>query len=259
MMPKPPANARTGSDERRRRSRRNLTVLHIDDDLIVVDKPTGILSAPGRGNAQTAADLVREQVDLGGNDALRIVHRLDQDASGVLVYARTLKAQQSLVRQFSRREVKKAYFAIVTGYVESDGQIDSPLTYDRRSHRVRVGTRGKPALTHYRIAERLAGNTLLECHPVTGRSHQIRVHLASIGHHLTVDPLYGGGQAVLLSHFKPGYKPNARRPERPLIDRLTLHAVRIQFTHPATGDELTLEAALPKDMRATVNQLRRLI
>lgn len=253
------ADRSAGRTGRGQRGRRKLEVLHIDDDVVVVDKPAGMLSAPGRGSGLTAADFIRAQVDLGRNQALRIVHRLDQDASGVLMYARTLLAQQWLVRQFSQREVEKTYLALVTGYVAGDGQVDLPLAYDRRGKRMRVGQGGKPALTRYRIARRVAGNTLLECELVTGRTHQIRVHLAAIGHPLTVDPLYGGGQGVWLSHIKPDYRPSVRRPERPLIDRLTLHAAGIRFRHPRTGEELTLETPLPKDLRATLNQLSRLV
>ena len=106
--------------------------------------------------------------------------------------------------------------------------------------------------------QRLVGNTWLECRPQTGRTHQIRAHLAAIGHPLSVDPLYGGGQAVLLSHYKPGYQPNRRREERPLVNRLTLHAARIRFEHPATRQPVSFESPLPKDLRATLRQLGRL-
>lgn len=163
------------------------------------------------------------------------------------------------MRQFADRSVAKVYLALVTGYVEADGEIDIPLAPDRRGQRVipaRIG-RAKEAITQYRIVQRLAGNTLLECRPLTGRLHQIRAHLAAIGHPLTVDPLYGGGQFVLLSRFKAGYRPSKRRDERPLIGRLTLHAARLTFTHPATSARVTVEAPLPKDLRATINQLAR--
>lgn len=236
-----------------------LSILHLDDDLVVIDKPPGVLAAPGRGGRPCVLDLLRATPPLGPADPLRIVHRLDQDASGVLVYARTLRAQQVLVRQFMDRRVEKTYLALVSGYVSGEGEIALPIRYDRGHNRVVVGRgSGKPALTRYRIRERLAGNTLLECELVTGRMHQLRAHLAAIGHPLTVDPLYGGGLAVLLSNYKPDYRPSARRPERPLIDRLTLHAARIRFRHPVTEAELTFEAPLPKDLRATVNQLGRL-
>ncbi len=108
------------------------------------------------------------------------------------------------------------------------------------------------------MAQHVAGTTLLECRPLTGRRHQIRVHLAAAGHPLTVDPLYGGGQSVLLSHYKPGYRPSRRHDERPLINRLTLHAARLTIEHPRSGERMTFEAPLPKDLRATINQLARL-
>jgi len=218
-----------------------------------------LLSAPGRGEDPDAPTWLRAHRKLADNPAVRIVHRLDRDATGVQLYARTLAAQQSLVRQFAARSVEKVYLALVTGYVEADGEVNIPLAPDRHGERVhpsRLG-RAKEAITQYRIVQRLAGNTLLECHPLTGRLHQIRAHMAAIGHPLTVDPLYGGGQFVLLSRFKSGYRPSKRREERPLIDRLTLHAARLTFTHPTTGERVTLEAQLPKDMRATINQLTR--
>ena len=238
---------------------KTLQILHLDTEVVGVDKPAGLLSVPGRGPEACAIDLLRQCPDLRDNDALRVVHRLDQDASGVLVYARTLAAQRSLVSQFAERRIEKEYYAIVAGVVAGDGEIDLRLAFDRRHNCVRTTMlpSGKPALTRYRVLQRLAGHTLLECHPVTGRMHQIRVHLAAIGHPLAVDPLYGGGRAILLSHYKPDYRPSARHPERPLIDRLTLHAARITFEHPATGARLTLEAPPPKDFRATITQLGR--
>lgn len=280
-----PARPSTGAESRSH----VLRLLHIDAELLVFDKPPGVLAAAGRGKYPSVADVVWACIgieparggvietdvrlegvngrlspdvlnDLRANSALRIVHRLDRDASGVQLYARTLAAQRSLVAQFAGREVEKTYVVLASGYVTGDGEIDLPLSYDRRRDCVRAGRgRGKPSLTHYRVLERVAGNTLLECRPLTGRLHQIRAHLAAIGHPLTVDSDYGGGQCVLLSHYKPGYRASQRREERPLIARLTLHAARLTIRHPATGAALTVEAPWPKDLRAAVSQLRRLL
>ena len=238
-----------------------IRVLHLDDDLVVVDKPAGLLSAPGRGGTVAVPDLLRAQCpELDADATLRIVDRLDQDASGIQVYARSLRAQRHLVAQFTRGRVERVYMAVVSGYVEEDGEVDLRLAFDRRRNRMRTTKgRGQLAQTRYHILERLAGNTLLECRPITGRTHQIRVHLAAIGHPLSIDPLYGGGQSIVLSHYKPGYRTNRRHEERPLIDRLTLHAARVAFEHPATKQRLTFEAPPPKDLRAVISQLGRLV
>lgn len=268
MRPRPVPRAASGL------SAGDLRILHLDAELVAVDKPPGVFSAAARGRDVSAAELLRKRPELRPDDALRLVNRLDRDASGVLIYARTPRAHERLRRQFAERRLLGAtgslsaaarcaevvYLALVTGYVEDDGQVALPLVYDKRHSRVLTASgRGKPALTRYRVAQRVAGHTLLECQPVTGCLHQIRAHLAAIGHPLTVDPLYGGGQAVLLSNYKPGYRASGRRPERPLIDRLTLHAARVSFRHPATKDRLTLEAPLPKDFRAVLTQLGRLL
>ncbi len=236
-----------------------LPILHVDADLLVLDKPAGVPAVPGRGGVASALELLRRHPQFSDVEPLRVVHRIDKDASGVLVYARTLGAQRSLVAQFMERRVEKLYHALVLGYVAGDGTVDLPLAFDARRQITRVShRRGKPAMTHYRILQRVAGHTWLECRPVTGRTHQIRAHLAAIGHPLAVDVLYGGAPAILLSQYKPGYRPNRRGTERPLIERLTLHAARIAFTHPGDGTDFSCQAPLPKDLRATLTQLARL-
>lgn len=234
-------------------------LLFVDEHVVVVHKPAGVLSAPGRGDIPQLTVLIRAAADWPENEPLRIVHRLDRGASGVMLYARTLAAQRALVAQFSARQVEKVYLALVSGFVlDEEGEVDLPLRFDRRREGMTVArSGGKPSITKFRVVERVAGNTLLECRPVTGRTHQIRAHMAAIGHPLTVDPLYGGGAAVLLSNFKPGYYRSEHYAERPLIDRLTLHAARLTIAHPVSGETLTFQAELPKDFKAALHQLAR--
>jgi 23S rRNA pseudouridine1911/1915/1917 synthase len=243
-------------------SRRRLRVpdlLHVDAELLVVDKPQGVLLTPQAGESVGVPDLLRGRGVLAEDEPFRLVHRLPEQASGVVVYARTAAAQRELTEQFAQERAAVAYLALVTGYVEGDSMVDIPLRYDRRAGRLCASQRwGTPAVTHCRVVERVAGNTLLECRPLNERTDQVRAHLAAIGHPLTVDPAFGGGTAVLLSDYKPGYRPSGRRPERPLIERLTLHAVTVSLAHPAGGEPMQFTAPLPKDLRATLVQLGRL-
>ncbi len=227
-------------------------VLHADEWILVVNKPPGVLSVPGRGRAPTLAELLPDYAPL------RIVHRLDRGASGVVVLARTVEAQRRLSQLWTERKVEKTYVALVRGFVVGDGQIDLALSVDRDKRRVKPDRKGQEAITHYRITERLSGHTLLECRPVTGRLHQIRVHLAAIGHPLSVDAMYGESKAILLSQYKSDYRPNRRGEERPLISHLTLHAARLAFDHPSGSGPVSFEAPMPKDFRATLQQLRRI-
>ncbi len=241
---------------RRRESVPEPEVLFADDALVAIDKPPRVLSVPGHGRDASLRELLAKRPEFA-SDHLRIVHRLDKDASGVIVFARNIEAQRSLVAQFEQREVEKRYLALVTGYVAADGVVNAALVIDEKRGMTEVThRRGKPSVTHYGIIERLPGNTLVECRPVTGRMHQIRVHMASIGHPLTVDPKYGGGEALLLSMYKPKYRPG-KEGERPLISRLTLHAAALTVRHPVSGETMTFQAELPRDFKAALNQLRR--
>lgn len=234
-------------------------ILHLDAAILVVDKPAGVLSVPGRGGDPCVGDLLRGRDNIPADEPFRSVHRLDRDASGVLVFARSLSAQRRLTESFAARQVEKIYLAIVQGRVRSDGQVELAIREDRNRGRAMIDqVNGKPSLTAYRVAERLAGHTLLECRPHTGRLHQIRVHLAAVEYPLAVDPIYGGKKPIYLSQFKTDYRPGKQHEERPLIDRLTLHAQRITFPHPVSEAPVSFESPPPKDFRATVNQLRRL-
>lgn len=234
-------------------------VLFQDDWIVVVSKPAGVLSVPGRGDIPVITDLLRRQKGFTEDETLLTVHRLDRGASGVMVLARTVQAQRNLSAQWNARTVEKVYLALASGRVEGAGEVDLPLKVDRDRAKVKVDrNKGKPSLTRYRAIEHLGGQTLLECLPVTGRLHQIRVHLAAVGHPLLVDSRYGGGRRFMLSSHKPGYRPSRRGDERPLIARLTLHAMRLSFDHPSGAGRVTFEALPPKDLRATIAQLRRL-
>ncbi len=239
--------------------RAKLEILWEDENLLAVNKPAGLFSIPGRQKGDAVRDLLAKLLPPGTE--LRILHRLDRDTSGVLLLARTLPAQQALSRQFRERTIEKTYLAIVRGYVdEPEGLIDVPIApHAQDSTRMRVaGRKGLPSQTEWQVLEQWPGIALVRCRPRTGRQHQIRVHLAHRGWPLLVDGVYGSATEFLLSTVKTGYRPSGRHGERPLIDRLTLHAESISFTHPQTGLRHTVTAPLPKDFRAVLAQLRKL-
>jgi len=239
-------------------SKQRIEVIYEDGELLVVNKPAGVLTIADRMGGESVRDLLAAaRPELSG---LRVVHRLDRDTSGVLVLARTADAQRALCGQFDERTVEKYYLAIVRGEPAKDGGlIDAPLAaHPAGDQRMVVRASGKAARTEWRVVERWGGLALLRCRPLTGRQHQIRVHLSRAGMPLLVDELYGSAAEFYLSSVKRGYRPSTRHPERPLIGRLTLHAESVTFTHPSRPDRLTLTADPPKDFRATINQLRRL-
>lgn len=241
----------------------SLQILYDDADLVAINKPAGLPSIPGRGEKFSVLEDLAAQLNIPSSGTvdprLRIVHRLDKETSGVLLLAKNLPTQRFLSEQFQNGKVQKEYLALVSGRAGGEaGQIKAaigphPTSRDRMAAR----KDGKAALTEWKAEERFRHYTLLRCFPKTGRTHQIRVHLLSIGMPLAVDALYhprtAGG--LFLSSFKRDYRPTRGEEERPLISRLTLHADKLTFTHPSRG-QMTLEAPLSKDFRAALNQLR---
>jgi 23S rRNA pseudouridine1911/1915/1917 synthase len=217
----------------------DLAVVHEDEHLLVIDKPAGLVVHPGSGNwSGTMMNALLHHAKGAGNlPRAGIVHRLDKDTSGLLVVAKTEAAQASLVRQLQARTVKRAYLALARGKVAGSGTIDAPIgRHPVQRTRMAVVAGGKPAVTHYRVKRRFAAHTLLECSLETGRTHQIRVHLASIGHPIEGDPVYAGK-----SHGA--------------FRRQALHAWKLAFDHPATGKAVRFEAPLPEDFRALLEAI----
>jgi len=241
-------------------------VLYEDADLIAFDKPSGLLVIPGRFDGvrpktSTLVDEAQKRIQRSGADAKPfVVHRIDRDASGVVLFAKNANAHGFLCQQFGERRVTKRYLALVEGDVKDDtGVIELAITQDDRTPgKMRVTRhRGRPARTEFTVKERLGGFTLMELAPATGRTHQLRVHMQAIGHPIVADPLYGSGAGICLSTLKRGYRQKASEPERPLIGRLALHAAFLRFAHPADGHEVQIESPLPKDFTATLRNLRK--
>ncbi len=232
-------------------------IIYKDQALLVVNKPSGVLSIPGRSANQGASLL---EVLNKRFDSCFTVHRLDALTSGVICFARTPEAHKNLSMQFQNREVTKIYKALVEGKVYDDkGEIDKPIAaHNSISGRMVVSAKGKNALTLYNVLERFRNFTFLEADIKTGRTHQIRVHMAAIGHPLAVDAVYGSREELYLSEIKlKGFRKGKFDEERPLMKRNALHASKLTIKHPENGETMTFEAPLPKDFRAVLNQLRK--
>jgi 23S rRNA pseudouridine1911/1915/1917 synthase len=229
------------------RARCSLPILYQDEHVLVVDKPAGLLSVPAAPGLGEDTALLRVQdyarrLKPRGAFAER-VHRLDRDTSGAIAFALSAEARSGLVLTFRQHRIERVYLALVSGEPAADqGRIDVPLRErwaDGRTGVVRGDEPGRPALTSWTVRERLPGAALLEIRIETGRQHQIRVHLAHIGHPILGDPVYGV------------------RSRRRLGRRQMLHAARLGFAHPVTGDPVRVESPLPEDMRRLLAALRR--
>lgn len=226
-----------------------LSVLHEDEHLIVIDKPPGMVVHPAKGHwsgtlTSALAFHFSQLSDVGGVTRPGIVHRLDRDTSGLLMVAKHDAAQASLMAQLKARRVRKTYLALVAGSVAAAvGRIEAPIGRDHR-HRTRMAVvpDGRPSTTGYRVRERFARWTLLEVDLVTGRTHQIRVHLDAIGHPIAGDPVYGTGTS-------------RRGPEG--LARMFLHAWRLELAAPSDGHLIRATAALPPELDGVLEDLRR--
>ena len=229
-----------------------VTVLHRDPHVLVIDKPAGLVVHPGAGNPRGTLVNALLNLDPGLAELPRagIVHRLDKDTSGVMVIARTLLAHTALVAQLAARDVGRQYLALVAGPMIAGGTVDAPIgRHPRDRIRMAVVGNGRPAVTHYRVAERFRSHTLVECRLETGRTHQIRVHMAHIRHPIIGDPLYArltqpkGASEALLAALR-GFR------------RQALHAQRLSFRHPIDDQPITVEAAMPEDMQHLLAAVR---
>ena len=223
-----------------------LDILYQDSDVVVVNKPCGMVVHPAAGNesgtlVNALLHHVRDLSGIGGEMRPGIVHRLDKDTSGLILIAKNDRAHIALSEQFKQRSMEKHYRAVAFGhFAQEHGLIDAPIArhpVDRK--KMAVVPDGKPSKTEWTVIEPLKGATFLDVHLLTGRTHQIRVHMQSIGHPLLGDSIYA-----------PNLKTSVR------IPRLMLHAYSLAFTHPATGERMTLSAPLPQTFVATLEKLR---
>ena len=225
-----------------RAQRMPLKIVHEDAALMVIDKPAGLVVHPGAGQPDRTLmnALLAHAPALAGVPRAGIVHRLDKDTSGLLVVAKTVESQASLVRQLAERTMRRAYLALVQGDPPASGTIDAPVGRDARARtRMAVTHRGKPARTTYRVLERFGRAALVECRLDTGRTHQIRVHFQHIRHPLVGDTVYRRGTRHGIA-----------------FPRQALHAAELSLRHPLSGEAMTWRAPLPRDFKRLVDQLR---
>lgn len=224
-----------------------------DDAVLVLDKPPNLLVLPDRFNKALPNLYTTLSEKLG---SIFVVHRIDKETSGVIVFAKTADAHARLNEQFETRTVEKVYQALVRGELHpAVGVIDLPLSETERGVMKVDKKRGKESLTDYRVVEQFKGFALVELKPQTGRQHQLRVHLQALGAPIVGDPLYGDGKGFYLSAIKPGYRSEGE--EKPLLNRTALHAASLSIDHPVTGSRVTWSAPLPKDMSSVLKYLRK--
>ena len=226
-----------------------LVIVHEDADLLVIDKPPGLVVHPGSGNPDGTMlnALLHHTPALRNVPRAGIVHRLDKNTSGLLVVAKTLESQTSLVRQLQTHSVQREYLALVAGAPAAQGRVEAPIgRHPVVRTRMAVTARGKSAVTRFRVLRAGTGWSLVQCNLETGRTHQIRVHMHSIGHPLLGDPTYGSAK---LSRALPEAARN--------FARQALHATRLELTHPVTSERLAFHAPLPADLAELLAELER--
>ncbi len=232
-------------------------ILHEDEDLIIVDKPAPYLTIPDRYD-QTIPSLVGKLSE--NRDQVFVNHRLDKETSGLILFTKNEGAHKKMSEAFESRTIEKYYYGLVHGAPpEEVGLIDLGISAapGKRKGMI-INENGKPSQTKYRVINQWSRYALIEAKLITGRQHQIRVHMRAIGCPLVSDKLYGDGNSFFLSDIKRKMNRSSEREEQPLLSRVGLHAHKLEFAHPTTGASLEFESKLPKDMKAVVHQLTKL-
>ena len=233
-----------------------IEIIYQDDNIIVINKPSGTSVTKDRTGKEDILPILQKQLKL---DEIRLIHRLDKLTSGAMMLAKTPEAQSKYSSMFEKREIKKTYLMLSRGFThKEDGVVKAGISQSTNT----PGTmyvnpkRGKSALTKWRMLAEFGSISLIAASPVTGRTHQIRVHMSHVGLPLAIDPVYGSSQPIMLSEFKPGYRVRKGREENPLIDRLTLHSY--QLTVPTDdGGEITYVAPPEKKFMGTIKMLAK--
>jgi pseudouridine synthase, RluA family len=230
-------------------------ILYTDDAIVVLNKPAGIFSIPDRFGKEPSLKQILQK----NFDSIFTVHRLDKETSGVILFAKNEEAHKYLSQQFENRETKKIYNGLVLGNpVDNSGTINEPIA----EHPVKKGImtiyrKGKESITEYEVLERFRFYTWMQFNILTGRTHQIRVHMKHLGHPVVCDPVYGDGKPVFISKLKSRFNlSHTEEEERPILNRLALHASYLSLK-AMNGVPYIFEAPLPKDLKATLNQLNK--
>ncbi|MDP9230790.1 MAG: RluA family pseudouridine synthase [Bacteroidota bacterium] len=230
-------------------------IIFENDDFIALNKPSCLLSIPDReGKEISLKNLLQEKYG-----QIFTVHRLDKDTSGVIVFAKNEETHKHLSQQFENREAEKLYVGLVLGSLpEKKGRIDAPISeHPGKKGLMTIYKKGKQSLTDYEVLEDFGKFSWLQFQIHTGRTHQIRVHMKHLGHPIACDELYGDGKPILISSLKNRYKLSQKEDEeRPIVNRLALHAQKLKFTD-AKGEVFEFEASLPKDLSAVLQQLKK--
>jgi RluA family pseudouridine synthase len=238
-------------------AKQKIQIIHCDDDMLVINKPDGFSTSKDHKDKKDLLVALAEQLNVEATTLLP-VHKLDKDTSGVYILARNVETQKKLIECFAKEDTRRTFLALTRGHAPADhGTIEKPIgpakgVFDKMQI---GGSHSKLAVTDWRLLADFSGVSLLAIQPKDDRTHQIRVHLVSCRTPLAIDPLYGGNRPLMLSEFKAGYRLGKKQEEKPLIDRLTLHAYQLQFT--LEGKEFSFIAPMEKKFAVTIKMLAK--